>query len=127
MLEPVESGLRRISTTVAPEYSRIPKAGDELDDFALTPAPEEFDNEDLDGDSLDEDVADSDDIAAKYECCGEARLNCYRFTSEMQKEGRRVKKSCSGLDCRSYFRRMFSMDTLRRRLPIVQWAPKYRS
>jgi len=126
VLSSVEPGLRRISTTTSPEYSRLPKTNEDPEHLgSVNGVPAEY--ADYDGDSLDGDVADSDDYEAKQECCGEARLNCGRFTSEMRKEGRKLKKCCSKLDIRSYVRGVFSLEVLKSILPILRWAPKYRS
>jgi len=75
---------------------------------------------------MDEDVIDDDDIEARQVCCGEARLNCGRFTTQMGKEWREVREHAKKCDCKKFIKGYFSMDVLKRRLPILQWAPKYR-
>ena len=42
------------------------------------------------GESLDDDVLDEEDREARRYCCGEARLNCSRFTRQMRSINRYV-------------------------------------
>jgi len=37
-----------------------------------------------------------------------------------------VRDGCHRIDCRKHLRQTFSLKTLRQRIPIVGWLPKYR-
>ena len=77
------------------------------------------------GDPLDDDVLDKDDVEARKVCCGETVLNCHRFGHEMRKQWAEMKDEAKKVDAKKHCREIFSMKTLKRILPIINWAPKY--
>ena len=91
--------------------------------------PEENPYDDDDGSvmiAIDDDVRDDEDRTAARQCCGETRLNWRRTRLALADEASAVRHSASKVDCKKAIGSYFSRDNLKRRLPIVKWAPSYR-
>ena len=70
---------------------------------------------------------DSEDESHQMACCDEVRHNCSRFCTVMAQQRAEMKRTCSKLDFKKTARKCVSMDKLKGLLPIIEWAPKYRS
>lgn len=108
---------RKLSSAIDPMYIHLSEDVDESD---------EDQEMDIDINDLDDDY-DEESRKPGWNCCDEARINWTKFGHEMAKQGRQLKESAKKIDLKKYVRQCCSMDTLKKRLPILQWAPKYRS
>lgn len=88
--------------------------------------------DDLDEDFIDEDVEtdDNDDDVEFGEqngsCCVEIKSCSNLVRRQLQREWNDMKKSFVKLNLQKHCKELFSMETLKQRLPILTWAPTYR-
>lgn len=111
---------RKLSSAIDPMYIHLSEDVDESDESDEEP------DADIDVNDLDDDY-DEESRTTGWKCCDEARINWTRFGQEMAKQGRQLKESMKKIDVKKYGRQCCSMELLKKRLPILQWAPKYRS
>lgn len=107
---------RKLSSAIDPMYIHLSEDVDESD---------EDEEPDIDVNDLDDDYAEESRTTG-WNCCDETRTNWTRFGHEMAKQGRLLKESAKKIDVKKYVRQCCSLDVLKKRLPILQWAPKYR-
>lgn len=70
-------------------------------------------------------ASSEDDARTGGGCCNKVRINWLKFRRIVKNEIGELKEDCRKIDLKSYVRSCCTVDVLRRRLPILQWAPKY--
>jgi len=59
-------------------------------------------------------------------CCTAISAKCRRRARELSDFSTEVKGLCSQLDVKQKARRLFTVEQLKNRLPVLKWIPKYR-
>lgn len=107
---------RKLSSAIDPMYIHLNEDVDESDE-------DDDDDPDIDVNDLDDDY--DEESRRSWNCCDEPRINWSIFGHAMSKQGRQLKESVKKIDWKKYGRQCCSMEILKKRLPIIQWAPKY--
>lgn len=86
--------------------------------------------DDLDEDFIDVETDDNDDDIELCEsngsCCAEMKLCGNLVRRQLQSEWNDMNRTFAKLNLQKHCQELFSMETLKQRLPILSWAPKYR-
>lgn len=98
---------------------------DDLDDDFSVGDEELDDNVEYHDDDDDDNDEDSSFISEKNICCLEVRRCTGRAKTQLRREWKDLKRNLDKLDwCKRCWEKL-SMETLKRRLPILTWAPHY--
>lgn len=124
---------RKISTSKGPERKISSAAIDPMyvhlsEDVDDSEEEEDDDEAAVDAYDLDDDFEESGTTTLRsgWNCCAEAKINCSKLTRQLKKQGHEMKESFKKIDFRRYRRECCSWELLKKRVPILQWAPKYR-
>lgn len=91
---------------------------------------EEEEEEAVDAYDLDDDYEESGTTTMRAtgcnDCCAEAKINFSKLSRQLKKQGREMKEALAKVDFKKYLRQCCSWEIVKKRFPILQWAPKYR-